>query len=50
MVVLIKKKHLNYKEHILEKGASKEMSDLYTQWLHERPKVESLIKLYGIEQ
>ncbi|NPA27806.1 MAG: M3 family metallopeptidase [Epsilonproteobacteria bacterium] len=37
-----------YKEHILEKGASKDMSKLYYEWLKRRPKSSSLIKLYEI--
>ncbi len=44
-----KEKAIGYKKYILEKGASKEMSDLYIDWLGNRPKVESLIKLYGIK-
>ena len=38
-----------YKEHILEKGASKDMSELYKDWLNKRPQTQSLIKLYEIE-
>ncbi len=38
-----------YKEHILEKGATKEMSSLYIDWLKRRPNTKSLIKLYEIE-
>ncbi len=45
-----KEKALEYKEYILERGASKEMSDLYSSWLGQRPQTSSLIKLYGIEQ
>jgi len=38
-----------YKENILEKGSTKEMSILYKEWLGKRPQTKSLIKLYGIE-
>lgn len=38
-----------YKEQILQKGATQEMSKLYKEWLGHRPKIDSLIKLYGIE-
>ncbi len=38
-----------YKENILEKGATKEMSTLYKEWLGNRPNSKSLIKLYEIE-
>ena len=37
-----------YLEYILSKGGSEEMSSLYKQWLGREPKVESLLKLYGI--
>jgi len=43
-----KQRAKEYKEHILEKGASKEMSELYKEWLGKRPETKSLIKLYGI--
>ncbi len=43
------KKAKEYKEHILEKGATKDMSKLYDEWLNKRPETKSLIKLYGIE-
>ena len=38
-----------YKENILEKGAIKDMSKLYYDWLNRRPKTKALIKLYGID-
>ena len=38
-----------YKEHILEKGASKDMSALYQNWLKRRPQTASLIKLCEID-
>jgi oligopeptidase A len=38
-----------YLKYILNKGGSEEMSSLYKQWLGREPKVESLLKLYGIE-
>ncbi len=37
-----------YKEYILEKGSSKDMSELYKEWLGRRPKPSALLKLYGI--
>ncbi|CAA6815467.1 MAG: Oligopeptidase A (EC [uncultured Sulfurovum sp.] len=39
-----------YLKYILNKGGSQEMSSLYKQWLGREPKVESLLKLYGIEE
>ena len=38
-----------YLQYILNKGGSEDMSSLYKQWLGREPKVESLLKLYGIE-
>jgi len=38
-----------YLHYILNKGGSEDMSSLYKQWLGREPKVESLLKLYGIE-
>jgi len=43
-----KQKAKEYKEHILQKGASKDMSELYKQWLGNPPQTKSLTKLYGI--
>jgi len=43
------KKADGYLKYILNKGGSEEMSSLYKQWLGREPKVESLLKLYGIE-
>ena len=37
-----------YKEHILSKGGSQEMSRLYEEWLGRKPDVASLIRLYQI--
>ncbi len=37
-----------YLRYILSKGGSEDMSSLYKQWLGREPKVESLLKLYGI--
>jgi len=37
-----------YKEHILANGGSKEMSELYHDWLGRKANVKSLIKLYEI--
>lgn len=38
-----------YKNNILSCGGSKDMSELYNIWLKREAKVESLIKLYGLE-
>ena len=38
-----------YLKYVLNKGGSEDMSSLYKQWLGREPKVESLLKLYGIE-
>ena len=38
-----------YQKYILNRGGSEEMSELYKKWLGREPKVESLLKLYGIE-
>jgi len=38
-----------YKEHILENGATKEMSTLYKEWLGRTAQTKSLLKLYEIE-
>jgi len=38
-----------YHKYILNRGGSEDMSELYKQWLGREPKVESLLKLYGIE-
>ncbi|MBU1669183.1 M3 family metallopeptidase [bacterium] len=38
-----------YHQCILNRGGSEDMSELYKQWLGREPKVESLLKLYGIE-
>jgi oligopeptidase A len=40
---------IGYKEHILSKGGSQEMSRLYEDWLGRKPDVKSLIRLYEIE-
>jgi len=42
-------KLLGYKEHILAKGGSAEMRELYANWLDKEPQEKSLLKLYGIE-
>jgi oligopeptidase A len=38
-----------YKEHILQKGSSKDMSTLYKEWLNKQPQTSALIKLYEIK-
>jgi len=38
-----------YLHYILNRGGSEDMSVLYQKWLGREPKVESLLKLYGIE-
>ena len=37
-----------YQKYILNKGGSEDMSSLYHQWLGREPKVQSLLKLYGL--
>ena len=37
-----------YKEYILSNGGSKDMSELYKEWLGREARVESLLKLYDI--
>ena len=37
-----------YLKYILSRGGSEDMSVLYQKWLGREPKVESLLKLYGI--
>jgi oligopeptidase A len=39
-----------YYEHILSRGGSEEMSTLYQQWLGRKARLESLIRLYGMER
>ncbi|NPA50131.1 MAG: M3 family metallopeptidase [Epsilonproteobacteria bacterium] len=43
-----KEKAIGYKENILSKGASKDMRELYYDWLQKEPKVESLLRLYDM--
>ena len=38
-----------YQKYILNRGGSEDMSILYKEWLGREPKVESLLKLYGIK-
>jgi len=38
-----------YKQHILSRGGSEEMSHLYREWLGRKADLKSLIKLYEIE-
>jgi len=38
-----------YKEYILANGGSKEMSELYQEWLGRKADVKSLIKLYDLD-
>ncbi len=38
-----------YLKYVLNRGGAEDMSSLYKQWLDREPKVESLLKLYGIE-
>ncbi len=44
-----KEKAKGYKHFILENGGSKEMSQLYQEWLGRKADVAALTKLYGIE-
>jgi len=43
-----KERAKGYKEIILAKGSTKEMSELYQEWLGRKANVQSLIKLYEI--
>ena len=43
-----KQKAKGYKEYILQKGGSKEMRQLYKEWLHREADVKSLARLYDI--
>jgi len=43
-----KDKAKGYKEFILSKGGTQDMSELYYQWLGRKADVKSLLKLYGI--
>jgi oligopeptidase A len=43
-----KERAKGYKEYILANGGSKEMSELYQEWLGRKADVKSLIKLYEI--
>lgn len=38
-----------YQKYILNRGGSEDMSELYKKWLGREPKVESLLRLYGVE-
>jgi oligopeptidase A len=38
-----------YYKYILSRGSSEDMNELYKEWLGRDAKVESLLKLYGIE-
>ena len=38
-----------YKHHILQKGASRPMNELYREWLGRDPDPKALIRLYGLE-
>lgn len=44
-----REKAKGYKEYILANGGSKEMSELYQEWLGRKADVKSLIKLYEID-
>jgi oligopeptidase A len=45
---LDKERARGYKEYILSNGGSKDMSELYREWLGREARVESLLKLYDI--
>ena len=45
---ILKEKALGYKKHILAKGASDRMSNLYTNWLNKKNDIKNLLKLYEI--
>jgi len=42
-------KALGYRQHILSRGGSRPMNELYRQWLGHDPHVKSLMQLYGIK-
>ncbi len=44
----VKEKAEGYERHILSRGGSEEMSRLYQEWLGRKPRLQSLVKLYGI--
>jgi len=43
-----KEKAKGYKAHVLAKGGSREMSELYAQWLGQKADIRSLMRLYEI--
>nr|MBL0721851.1 M3 family peptidase [Sulfurovaceae bacterium] len=44
-----KEKAKGYKEFILSRGGSKDMSELYKKWLGRKADIKSLLKLYGLK-
>jgi len=46
---IIKEKTDGYKRHILQKGGSAPMGELYRAWLNREAKPEALLRLYGLE-
>ena len=44
-----KEKMQGYRHHILQKGASRPMDELYRAWLGRDPKPEALLRLYDLE-
>ncbi|NPA29125.1 MAG: M3 family metallopeptidase [Epsilonproteobacteria bacterium] len=46
---IIKEKTDGYKRHILQKGGSAPMGELYRAWLGREAKPEALLRLYGLE-
>ncbi len=45
----IRERAEGYRQHILQRGGSEEMSTLYQRWLGRKARLESLIRLYGME-
>jgi len=47
---IVKEKTDGYKRHILEKGGSAPMGELYRAWLGREPETKALLRLYGLEE
>ncbi|WP_456380351.1 M3 family metallopeptidase, partial [Hydrogenimonas sp.] len=47
---IVKEKTDGYKRHILEKGGSAPMGELYRAWLGREPETKALLRLYDLEE
>ncbi len=47
---IVREKIEGYKYHILEKGASRPMDELYREWLGRDPDPEALLRLYDLKE